>query len=33
LQIGKALGAKVIATAGTDEKVEYCRTLGVPTWP
>jgi NADPH2:quinone reductase len=28
LQIGKALGAKVIATAGTDEKVEYCRRLG-----
>ena len=28
LQIGKALGAKVIATAGTDEKVEYCKELG-----
>lgn len=28
LQIGKALGARVIATAGTDEKVEYCRSLG-----
>jgi len=28
LQIGKALGAKVIATAGTDEKVKYCLELG-----
>ncbi len=28
VQIGKALGAKVIATAGTDEKVEYCKGLG-----
>lgn len=28
VQIGKALGAKVIATAGTDEKVEYCKELG-----
>ena len=28
LQMGKALGAKVIATAGSDEKVEYCRQLG-----
>lgn len=28
LQIGKALGAKVIATAGSDEKVEFCRSLG-----
>jgi len=28
LQIGKALGATVIATAGSDEKVEYCRQLG-----
>jgi NADPH2:quinone reductase len=28
LQMGKALGAKVIATAGSDEKVEYCRSLG-----
>jgi NADPH2:quinone reductase len=26
--MGKALGAKVIATAGSDEKVEYCRQLG-----
>jgi NADPH2:quinone reductase len=28
LQMGKALGAKVIATAGSDEKVAYCRDLG-----
>jgi NADPH2:quinone reductase len=28
LQIGKALGAKVIATAGSDDKVEFCRSLG-----
>jgi NADPH2:quinone reductase len=28
LQIGKALGAVVIATAGSDEKVAYCRELG-----
>lgn len=28
VQIGKALGAVVIATAGTDEKVEFCRGLG-----
>lgn len=28
LQMGKGLGAKVIATAGSDEKVEYCRQLG-----
>jgi NADPH:quinone reductase len=28
LQMGKALGAKVVATAGTDEKVEYCLSLG-----
>jgi NADPH2:quinone reductase len=28
LQIGKALGARVIATAGSDEKVEYCMELG-----
>jgi NADPH2:quinone reductase len=28
LQIGKALGAKVIATAGTDEKLDHCRELG-----
>jgi NADPH2:quinone reductase len=28
LQIGKALGAVVIATAGTDEKVAFCKELG-----
>ena len=28
LQIGKALGAKVIATAGGPDKVEFCRELG-----
>jgi NADPH2:quinone reductase len=28
LQMGKALGAKVIATAGSEEKLEYCRGLG-----
>ena len=28
LQIGKALGAKVIATAGSPEKLDYCRELG-----
>lgn len=28
VQIGKALGAKVIATAGSDEKLEVCRQLG-----
>jgi NADPH2:quinone reductase len=28
LQIGTALGATVIATAGSDEKVEFCRSLG-----
>ena len=28
VQIGKALGAKVIATAGSDEKLEFCRRLG-----
>lgn len=28
LQIGKALGATVIATAGTDEKLALCRELG-----
>lgn len=28
IQIGKALGAVVIATAGTDEKTELCRELG-----
>src|SRR5262245_60981500 len=26
--IGKALGARVIATAGSDEKLEFCRALG-----
>lgn len=26
--IGKALGARVIATAGSDEKLEFCRELG-----
>ncbi|MUL80349.1 MULTISPECIES: NADPH:quinone oxidoreductase family protein [unclassified Mycolicibacterium] len=28
LVLGKALGARVIATAGSDEKVEFCRKLG-----
>ena len=28
IQLGKAAGAKVIATAGSDEKVEVCRRLG-----
>jgi NADPH2:quinone reductase len=28
IQLGKASGATVIATAGSDEKVEVCRTLG-----
>lgn len=28
IQIGKALGAHVIATAGTDAKVEFCRKQG-----
>jgi NADPH2:quinone reductase len=28
LQIGKALGARVIATVGSDEKLGYCRELG-----
>jgi NADPH2:quinone reductase len=28
LQIGKALGAKVVATAGSDDKVALCRELG-----
>ena len=28
LQIGKALGARVIATAGGPEKAEFCRSLG-----
>jgi NADPH:quinone reductase len=28
IQLGKAAGATVIATAGSDQKVEVCRTLG-----
>lgn len=28
VQMGKALGARVIATAGTEEKVDQCRRLG-----
>src|SRR6202007_2822096 len=28
IQLGKAAGATVIATAGSDEKVEVCRRLG-----
>ncbi|HHW37399.1 MAG TPA: NADPH:quinone oxidoreductase family protein [Bacillales bacterium] len=28
IQIGKALGAKVIATAGSEEKVEKCKEIG-----
>jgi NADPH:quinone reductase len=28
IQLGKAAGATVIATAGSDEKVEVCRSLG-----
>ena len=28
IQLGKAAGARVIATAGSDAKVELCRTLG-----
>ncbi|MDE3205824.1 MAG: NADPH:quinone oxidoreductase family protein [Acidobacteriota bacterium] len=28
LQMGKAMGARVIATAGSDEKLDYCRSLG-----
>src|SRR5437016_5947921 len=28
VQIAKALGARVITTAGTDEKVQACRELG-----
>ena len=28
IQLGKAMGATVIATAGSDEKVEVCRRLG-----
>ncbi|MDH6193449.1 NADPH2:quinone reductase [Mycobacterium frederiksbergense] len=28
LVLGKALGARVIATAGSDEKAEFCRKLG-----
>jgi NADPH:quinone reductase len=28
VQLAKAFGATVIATAGTDEKIDFCRTLG-----
>ncbi len=28
IQIGKHLGARVIATAGTDEKLEHCKAVG-----
>jgi NADPH2:quinone reductase len=28
VQLGKAIGAKVIATAGSDEKLAFCRELG-----
>lgn len=28
IQYAKAIGAKVATTAGTDEKVEYCRSIG-----
>lgn len=28
IQLGKALGNKVIATASSDEKLDYCRSLG-----
>lgn len=28
IQIGKALGARIIATAGSDEKLEFCRENG-----
>ena len=28
MQVGKALGARVIATAGGPEKAEFCRSLG-----
>lgn len=28
IQIGKALGAKVLAAASTDEKLEYCKSIG-----
>jgi len=28
IQLGKALGAKVIATASSDQKLDYCRSLG-----
>src|SRR5690606_35734381 len=28
IQIGKALGAKIIATAGSDEKLQICRDIG-----
>ena len=29
IQIGRALGARVVATAGSDEKLKVCRRLGV----
>ncbi|WP_040481618.1 NADPH:quinone oxidoreductase family protein [Luminiphilus syltensis] len=28
IELGKALGARVIAAASTDEKLEYCRSIG-----
>ena len=28
IQIGKALGARIIATAGSEEKLEFCRKNG-----
>lgn len=28
IQIGKALGAKIIAAASTDEKLDYCKSIG-----
>ena len=28
IQLGKAFGAKVFATAGSDEKIEFCESLG-----
>jgi putative PIG3 family NAD(P)H quinone oxidoreductase len=31
IQVAKALGARVFATAGTDEKVQVCRDLGAET--
>src|SRR5258708_10361914 len=30
IQLGKAAGATVIATAGSDEKAEVCRRVGAP---